>query len=102
MNCLLICGLLSDGGLMTCGGFLISHDGGLVISLGALVTCAGFVISLCALVTCGGFVISLGALVTCGGLVISLERLVNYSERLVNCSERFEQVSIDMELDDRL
>ena len=89
MNCLLICGLLSDGGLMTCGGFLISHDGGLVISLGALVTC-------------GGFVISLGALVTCGGLVIYLQRLVNYSERLVNCSERFEQVSIDMELDDRL
>ena len=82
MNCLLICGLLSDGGLMTCGGFLISHDGGLVISLGALMTC-------------GGFVISLGALVTCGGLVISLERLVN-------CSERFQQVSIEMELDDRL
>ena len=56
MNCLLICGLLSDGGLMTCGGFLISHDGGLVISLGALVTCAGLVICLCALMTCGGFV----------------------------------------------
>ena len=95
MNCFLICGLLSDGGLMTCGGFLISHDGGLVISLGALMACGGFVIFLCALVTCGGFVISLGALVTCGGLVISLERLVN-------CSERFQQVSIDMELDDRL